>query len=540
MPEQVQNILTRVGEWWKKFNIRQKALLVSLTAVVLLSLGILAVVVTRTEYTPLIDCENAKHASEVRNILDGDSTITYKVENTTHFEVAVEDESAANMLLGANNISTLGYDLTKADISKVVDGSFSTTEADKQKLYKEYKETKMAEDLASSDLIESAKVSLDIPTDDGTLISRMEESSASVSLALNGEMDEEQAYAIARFVATALCSDSLSNITIINQKNAKILYSGADMDSDSAIATTNLGTKQKTTNMMKKEVKDALVESGMYSDVQVGMNLEMIFDQTETTEHNYSHPEGQDNGELTHRHNYESSAIGGQAAVPGTDSNDENTYLTQDGEVDQSNISETDETFSPDEKITKTTNKGGNVDYENSSVSVVATRYVIYDEAQLKASGELDDMTFEEFKAAHSDPVQVDAGTDSVSIVQNATGFSPDKISFVCYERPQFVEESRKSIGVTDILQILLAVLIFALLGYVVFRSTRKQKEEEPEPEISVDALLESTADIAAENLEDIGYAEKSETRLLIEKFVDENPDAVALLLRNWLNEDWE
>ena len=29
------------------------------------------------------------------------------------------------------------------------------------------------------------------------------------------------------------------------------------------------------------------------------------------------------------------------------------------------------------------------------------------------------------------------------------------------------------------------------------------------------------------------------ETRKLIEKFVDENPEAVANLLRNWLNEDW-
>ena len=40
--------------------------------------------------------------------------------------------------------------------------------------------------------------------------------------------------------------------------------------------------------------------------------------------------------------------------------------------------------------------------------------------------------------------------------------------------------------------------------------------------------------------LDDIGYTEKSETRILIEKFVDENPDAVALLLRNWLNEEWD
>ena len=42
------------------------------------------------------------------------------------------------------------------------------------------------------------------------------------------------------------------------------------------------------------------------------------------------------------------------------------------------------------------------------------------------------------------------------------------------------------------------------------------------------------------ENLEDIGFKEKSEARVLIEKFVDEKPEAVASLLRNWLNEDWE
>lgn len=54
-----------------------------------------------------------------------------------------------------------------------------------------------------------------------------------------------------------------------------------------------------------------------------------------------------------------------------------------------------------------------------------------------------------------------------------------------------------------------------------------------------VDSLLEQTAE-NNEPLEDIGYNEKTETRLLIEKFVDENPEAAAQLLRNWLNEDWE
>ena len=41
------------------------------------------------------------------------------------------------------------------------------------------------------------------------------------------------------------------------------------------------------------------------------------------------------------------------------------------------------------------------------------------------------------------------------------------------------------------------------------------------------------------DTLEDIELEEKSETRKMIEKFVDENPEAVANLLRNWLSEDW-
>ena len=88
-----------------------------------------------------------------------------------------------------------------------------------------------------------------------------------------------------------------------------------------------------------------------------------------------------------------------------------------------------------------------------------------------------------------------------------------------------------------DYLEIILAVVIFALLGYVVFRSTRKDKGQALEPELSVESLLQSTK--ASLDMEEIGYNEKSEIRLLIEKFVEEKPEAVASLLRNWLEEEW-
>ena len=541
MPEQLQKIINRVVEWWKKFNTKQKALMISLTSIVIVALVILGVVMTRPTYTTLIDCENAKSANQVKEILDADGTIDYKVSNSTHFEVNVKDESAANMLLGSNDIATAGYDISKADVSSVVDGSFSRTEADKQKLNKAYLEQKLQEDLAANDLINSAKVSLDLPTDDGTLISRMQEGSASVSLDLKSDMDEDQAYSIARFVATQIGNESTKNITILDQKTSMLLYSGADQDSASSVVSTNLSTKQKTQNMVKDEVKNVLVKSGIFSDVQVGINLDMNFDSVKKNSVVYSHNDGMDNGEITSRSEYQADATGGQAAVPGTDSNDDTpTYVTQDGEITESSVSDVDKKYSPNEEIIKTISNGGAINYDNSSIAVTATRWVVYDEDELKDSGQLKGTTFEKFKSAHSDPVQVDATQDEIDLIAKATGIQSSAIKLVCYERPQFVESQKKGFGLTDILQILLAVLIFALLGYVVFRSTRKQKVEEPEPELSVDALLAATSDNGDENLEDIGYSEKSETRKLIEKFVDENPDAAALLLRNWLNDDWE
>ena len=66
-----------------------------------------------------------------------------------------------------------------------------------------------------------------------------------------------------------------------------------------------------------------------------------------------------------------------------------------------------------------------------------------------------------------------------------------------------------------------------------------KRQVEEKEPELSVEEMLASTRENQQASVDDIDIQEKSETRKAIEKFVDENPEAVALLLRNWLNDDW-
>lgn len=542
MPEQVQNILNKILEWWKKFNTKQKALLISLTSVVLLALVILAVVMTRPTYVSLYDAADNKEAAAIKELLDSDGTLDYKVSGTTHFEINAKQESEANMLLGTNDYATNGYNLSKADLSKVVNGSFSTTEADKQKLYKDYLETKLAEDLAAQDLIESATVSLDIADDDGTLISRMQESSASVSLRLTGSISDTQAYSIARFVATQLGNNSTDKVTIIDQKTSKIIYSGADQDSDLTLLSSQLDEQERRAASIKSDIKDALAESGLFSNVEVGLNLDMSFQDVEDVVHTFWHNEGMDNGEITSQEIYSASGTGDVGGVPGTYSNSDNTSYYTGGTDGEWSVSNQKTLYSPNEEIKTTTSKGGTINRENCSAAVVAVRNVVYEEDVLKASGALEDMSWDEYKAANGDNRLVENEEEMasyVSMVAKVVGCDESAVEFLCIEKPIFVDSKGNGRTLTDILQIALAVLIFALLGFVVFRSTRKQKETEPEPELSVEALLESTAE-AEDELEDIGYSEKSETRILIEKFVDEKPDAAALLLRNWLNEDWE
>lgn len=91
----------------------------------------------------------------------------------------------------------------------------------------------------------------------------------------------------------------------------------------------------------------------------------------------------------------------------------------------------------------------------------------------------------------------------------------------------------------SNYLMVILTLLIAGLLVFVIIKGTSPVEVTELEPELSVEDLLATTQEDDKQDLDEIELSDKSETRQLIEKFVDENPEAVALLLRNWINEDW-
>ncbi len=533
MPEQMQKMGNRILEWWKKYNTRQKILLGSITATVILALALLALIVSRPSMTTLAVCETTAEAAKIKEILDGDSSIKYEVsQDGLTFQVAEKDVAAASILLGQNGIPSEGFGL-----DDVFEGGFSSTEADKLKRYKRYMEDRFADHLEMLSNVESASIDLTLPNNDGTILAKKEQASAAVILTLSGEVSEEQAYGLARYIATELGNDDTKNILILDS-DMNVLFSGEDNTSVMGTATSQLSLRSKQENMIKSGVKDVLVGSGIYDNVEVTASLSMDFSERREVSREYSMPDGQTTGFLTEQNEFNSSSTGGVAGTPGTDPNDDTTYVMEDGNYTESEQSDISNKYQYNEKVTEENSAVGAIDYENSSLAAVATNYVLYNEDILRAAGELDDMSFEEYIAAHSEPVRREVDQDYYQMISNATGFPVERISIIAYDEPAF-QHSSGGRSVTDYMQIILAVLIFLLLGYVVFRSTRRERVPVVEEELSVESLLESTKE-NQEELENIGYNEKSETRVLLEKFVQENPEAAASLLRNWLNEEWE
>lgn len=531
MTDRLKAIPAKLLEWWNKFTSKQKTVIICIVAGVIIALAILVTALTRPQYELLANCESTKEASQITELLDG-AGITYTVSDDGYqIKVLREQVSDANLLLGANDIPAAAY-----GIDNVTDGGFSTTESDKQKRYKLYLEGQMEEDLVRFEAVKKADVQLSLPQNDGTLLSKNEESFASIILELDGEFTQENAAAMAQFVKTALGNENADNITILDSQG-NLLFSGEDAYSVAGTANSQLSIKQQAERFVKNEVKKVLLGTNQYDNVEVASNLALDFSSTEITEHDFTPADGQTQGVLSHEDIFNAENINSSGNLPGTDSNSETTYEMPDSDQSSSSQSEESRDYLPNERVMSQTIPPGLIQYAESSISVTAITYDVQREEDIRAQGLLDGISWEEYKAANGARVAQPVDADMVNVVSKATGIAAENVAMVAYVEPLFIDREGMNIRATDVIQVILILIILGLLAFVVFRSMRSEKPaEEEEEELSVEDLLQSTPE---SELENIAVEEWSETRKMIEKFVDENPEAAANLLRNWLNEDW-
>ena len=530
--ERLRELLNRILEWWNRFTAKQKTLIVGGVAVIILAIVVIVSRLTTPKYTLLRECETTAESAEVRDLLEEEG-LTYTIsEDGLVIRILKEQLSDANLLLGANNIQSAEY-----SISNVTDGSFSTTESDKQQKYVVYLEKKLEHDfVAKFSAVDSAHVKLTIPEQNGTLMAEQEESYAWILLELKDEFSQDSAAYLARAVATAIGNETTDNIVIMDNMG-NMLFTGDDNYSPTSTTSAQFSVKTEAEKLMISEVRKVLLGTKEFDNVEVATNLVLDFSKTERVNHNYTPAEGQTQGVLSHEDIFDSTNVSGVGGIPGTDSNDnDTTYVLEDINQSTSTQSEQSRDFLPNEEIITQTIPAGLIDYSQSSLTASMIKYNIIREEDVRTQGLLEGITWDEYKLANNERTRLEVDEDFFTAVANATGISSNRISLVAYSENIFFDAEGSNITATDVLQIILIIVILALLAFVVLRSMRGEKHEEEEEELTVETLLQSMPD---SQVEQISVENESDEHKMVNKFVEENPEAAANLLRNWLNEEW-
>ncbi len=537
MADRLKEIPGKILEWWNKFTAKQKTIIVSITAVVIFTFALLIYVFTRPQYVEVATCETTAEASKIVDVLEGAGVTHRESANGLTIEVEKSQQSTAALAMGS-----AGYVPKGMSLSDFMDTSMSTTASDREKQYKEWMEAELEETFSIISAVDDVVVLLDVPPQTGTLVAQQEDCSAYIQLNLkpNGVFSDAQATAMAKAAATFLGNSNTANITILDG-DGNILFAGGDDYTAAGVANSITELQSQAESMLSSQMKRVLYGTQQFDMIEVVGHLEVDYAEYEKSVKEYYAPDGREEGMFAEQDLYESSSTGGVSGIPGTDSNDDDnnntTYVNPDYSNSESESSESHTQYLPNESAEHWVNPAGSIKYDSSSMSIALIKYREYNEENVEDQGLLDGITWEEFKETNGADTRMEVDDDYYDMAANATGISRDRITIIAYEHPVFNDkEGWTAQSTSTLISVLMILLILALLAFVVLRSMRTKKSEEEEEELSVESMLQSTADTG---LEDLEVETKSEVRLLVEKFVDENPQAAATLLRNWLNEDW-
>ena len=534
MADKLKEIPGKILEWWNKFTNRQKTIIVIIAAAVVFTFVIVIYTFTKPEYIRLGTYENTTTAAEIVEILDGAGITHRELADALTVEVQSGQVAQAKLAIAAE-----GYVPDDLKYSDYVQSGMSTTSADRNNQYPLFLAKYMENTFRQATPVKDVSVGLTLAQNTGRLSETKQESHAYIQVTVDESFTAANATAMAKGAATFLGNDSTANITIVDQ-NFNILYAGGDEYSTMGIASSMQELKNQAALWMTNQVKKVLLGTKQYMTIEVASHLDVDFsDYTQRVTEYYTNNEN-GNGQITHQDLYNLESTNGVEGVPGTDSNGEDLtgYVNPDSSGGTTTSSESSTEYQPNVSETVTNGPAGSIRYENSSLSVSMIRYREYNEETVEKQGLLDVISWEEFKEQNRDSIKQEVDEDFFRLVANASGISEDKITIVAYEEPVFYDKEGFSLSATDITSIVMIILILALLLFVVLRSMGPRKKAvEEEQELPVEEILQSTQPEAT--VEDIDVEAKSDTRRMVEKFVDENPEAAANLLRNWLNEDW-
>jgi flagellar M-ring protein FliF len=545
MRERIESYLRGLSNKWKSLEKGAKIRLVSVAAVLTATLAMTVFILARPRMAVLRKGLDAVAVSQITAALDDEGIKSNVTGNSTTVEVAQKDLTDAQIALAVANAPSHSGSFTYEDALNY--SGMGATETVKLQNFKRVKENDLAESLTRVDGVRQASVQLVIPEPDNYFIKNSQKSSAGVVLMLDRPMDKNRAAGIARYIARSVEGLDIENVEIIDQ-DGQTLYSGTS--ADSGVVGSEYDVELVRKNEIEAKIRATLAP--LYDEVHPTINLVLNWDRRQEKGRTFTSPvEDSSTGLVTAEKTENRTVTGGETqGEPGVAANDAvaPTYEFEGATA----LNETDKNRTAEYLYNETesiANLGfGEIKLDESSGSVIAYKYKKYDEEYLTDNNLLEGMTWQQFRESKTYEL-VDVESDIVEALRAGTGIRG--LTLIGFDIPVFYDRQTVPVNWRAIVMLGVLAFLLLLLALELFRNARSAAEEDIEPELSVEDLLISTrmeeqreaeieTEIEAMKRREIHFGKESEAKRAIDKFVDEEPEAVALLLRNWLNKEWE
>jgi len=517
MPEGIKKIKEKVGTYWKELEKSQKVRIYIVGSIVLLAIIATLVMTLRVEYVPLFDSTESINLKPVVEYLD-ENNIKYKKGSN---QIYVDSRKKKDIEFDLTTQGIVSPEISFADTwSKL---SLTATEADKENLWKNYLVNDLVYKLKKFENVENATVQYTKPEktywarDNGE-----DQGSAYVMLKTTSALTPDQVDAAAKVVAASLGVPA-DNVTIVDQNLNPLNRQGS---SDLVRASTQEEMRRQRQLELENKVYDTfkigVVQNANFDTMSVSANPTLDFDTLKSVSKEYSAPDPDGQGfRNTHEVLEENLTNGDAGSIPGTDTNPQTAPTYQFGENGRSDYSKVQsyEERLFNEKNSESEKALGKLIPDESTMSIV----LWYGKVVETADG-LTPEYLDEVRKLAADATGIPARNITVSIQK----LMPEPMPVTTFS--DTLRELFDRYGLYALMLILLIVMVVTALP--------KKRPEMEELEL---ATAEAAAGAAAEEtIPDITLEEQSDIKKQIDKFVQQNPDAVAQLLRNWIAEDWE
>ena len=499
----------QLNEYWQEMDKSKRKKLIAIGIITLLSIIILSLVLTRTKYEVLYENLSLKDISQVTKKLDemGIQWKTPNKDNVTTILVPANMKNKIKIELASYGLPKEGYGF----IDAFNDSSWTMTDYDKKERMKYALQSELSSTISEIDGIESATVYINEKEGLGFVLEENnKETTASVSIKRsdNRPLKGETVTAIQYLVASSI--NTVPEKVQIIDSEGKLLT--GDGEEEEFLMVDQFNIKNNLENKINESIKNFLENVFGYGNVDVRASVKINFDSERTTIVEFNPPiEGNDEGLIRSMEEIEEHMVGGVArGEAGTETNPPDYVMPEDGSERYDKRSSTIN-YELDEINKEIMKAPGQV--EDITVAVLINKDALRD----------GDFTPDKEKAI-SDLIYAATGLDTKNVAVIAESF-----------RDYDTATSTKDVKGLNWLVLALVVLgVSSIVGFALYNRKKRLTLEELQ---ELENQMEDVKFIRNE-VEDLEFeTEESKMKSQIEKFIDKKPEAVAQLLRTWLNE---